>query len=484
MPSRQDQLHSYQFMIQRVVAALVMRETDPNQAPFKRAMGATMVSLLISALAMGGVAAYALFTGSGATTNKDNDVVLIEKETGANYVRKEGRLYPMLNYASAVLIAGKNEKRTVSQSSLRNEARAPMIGIVGAPTSITEVRRLLKEPWTICTMTDDVSQRARSILKVGKAVTAGTVFAPGEAALVKDAPGAGAKYYLIWNNNRYLLKGVTGENVVSDKSRAALVSQAFLNAFPAANDIEKIAITDAGKQSQKLSGRRIGTVFSLLRPSDGSYRWFVVVAKGYAEIAEFDVDVLLADPQYREITGTNQVQSIEESALGDNVVENTPANGIPGNRGSLIPVPAKKPHIIEPTKGLCAQASQGGVTELRHSVPLDPIPARTSTETPQTPPGQPVKAAVDQIDMAPGAGVLVQDMTAPGVPSGALAIVQNGKRYNMTEAVRGMFGYGSAQPVQIMTALSDLIPRGPALDPDAAKKPTDGSGPTAQQPTG
>jgi hypothetical protein len=77
MPSRQDQLHSYQFMIQRVVAALVMRETDPNQAPFKRAMGATMVSLLISALAMGGVAAYALFTGSGATTNKDNDIVLI-----------------------------------------------------------------------------------------------------------------------------------------------------------------------------------------------------------------------------------------------------------------------------------------------------------------------------------------------------------------------------------------------------------------------
>jgi len=54
MPSRQDQLHSYQFMIQRVVAALVMRETDPARSPFRRAAGATLASVLCAAIALGG----------------------------------------------------------------------------------------------------------------------------------------------------------------------------------------------------------------------------------------------------------------------------------------------------------------------------------------------------------------------------------------------------------------------------------------------
>src|SRR5215217_6301502 len=48
MPSRQDQLHSYQFSVQRVVSALVMRETDPAQAPFRRAAGATLASILLA----------------------------------------------------------------------------------------------------------------------------------------------------------------------------------------------------------------------------------------------------------------------------------------------------------------------------------------------------------------------------------------------------------------------------------------------------
>ena len=55
MPSRQDQLHSYQFTVQRVVSALVSRDTDPAQAPFRRAATATLASVL---LAVVGVVSY------------------------------------------------------------------------------------------------------------------------------------------------------------------------------------------------------------------------------------------------------------------------------------------------------------------------------------------------------------------------------------------------------------------------------------------
>jgi hypothetical protein len=33
MASKRDQLHAYQFLVQRVISALVTRETDPEQPP-------------------------------------------------------------------------------------------------------------------------------------------------------------------------------------------------------------------------------------------------------------------------------------------------------------------------------------------------------------------------------------------------------------------------------------------------------------------
>jgi len=40
MATRKDQLQSHQFLGQRMVSALVTRETDPEQPPFKRATSA------------------------------------------------------------------------------------------------------------------------------------------------------------------------------------------------------------------------------------------------------------------------------------------------------------------------------------------------------------------------------------------------------------------------------------------------------------
>src|ERR1700754_1463758 len=117
MPSRQDQLQSYQFMVQRVVAALVMRETDPAQSPFRRAAGATLASLLVSAIALGGAAVYGAFVGGGGQGWKNESAVIIEKESGARYVYRQGRLRPVLNYASALLIlGGTGQPKTVSVS--------------------------------------------------------------------------------------------------------------------------------------------------------------------------------------------------------------------------------------------------------------------------------------------------------------------------------------------------------------------------------
>src|SRR3712207_3621955 len=98
MPSRQDQLHSYQFMIQRVVAALVMRETDPAQSPFRRAAGATLASVLVAAIGLAGAALYGAFTSAGGKSWRNPSAVIVEKDTGARYVYRNDKLHLVVNY--------------------------------------------------------------------------------------------------------------------------------------------------------------------------------------------------------------------------------------------------------------------------------------------------------------------------------------------------------------------------------------------------
>src|SRR6188768_150919 len=117
MASRQDQLHSYQFMVQRVVAALVMRETDPPRSPFRRVAGATLVGLLLAALGVGGAAAYALVVPGTSGKWRNEQAIIVEKESGALFLYRNERLHPVLNQASALLILNQPGVKTVSVSA-------------------------------------------------------------------------------------------------------------------------------------------------------------------------------------------------------------------------------------------------------------------------------------------------------------------------------------------------------------------------------
>jgi hypothetical protein len=65
MASKKDQLQSYQFLVQRFVSALVMRETDPAQMPFRRLAGAAFASVMVAVLALAGVGIYGLLRPGG-----------------------------------------------------------------------------------------------------------------------------------------------------------------------------------------------------------------------------------------------------------------------------------------------------------------------------------------------------------------------------------------------------------------------------------
>ena len=67
MATRTDQLHSHQFMLQRVVGALAMRDPDPVSSPLRRIGGALLASVLVAALALAAVGVYGAAAPGGGT---------------------------------------------------------------------------------------------------------------------------------------------------------------------------------------------------------------------------------------------------------------------------------------------------------------------------------------------------------------------------------------------------------------------------------
>src|SRR5262245_44368951 len=112
MSSRQDQRHSYQFMGQRLMAAIVLRDTDPVRPPFRRLVAATSAGVLLATLALAAVAGYGLLVRDDDSWHA-GDALIVAKESSARYVYRDGRLHPVLNYTSALLILGTGRPRTV-----------------------------------------------------------------------------------------------------------------------------------------------------------------------------------------------------------------------------------------------------------------------------------------------------------------------------------------------------------------------------------
>jgi type VII secretion protein EccB len=178
MATRRDQLQSYQFLTQRVISAFVMRETDPAQSPLRRGIGAVFAGIMITVLVAAGFGVYGILTKVGTTRWKADGSVVVEKESGASFVYFGGVLHPTLNYASAMLAAGRTSPAVfrVSGESLAGVPRGVMVGIPGAPNALPAPRHRLALPWTICAAPDPgSSDRGANVvtLAVGTAPSGG-----------------------------------------------------------------------------------------------------------------------------------------------------------------------------------------------------------------------------------------------------------------------------------------------------------------------
>ena len=462
MASRQDQLHSYQFAVQRLVAALVTRESDPVQSPLRRTAGATMAGLLLAAVSLAGVTVYGVISpGSATGWKKDATAVIVERESGARYVLRDGKLHPVLNFASAVLIVGaQSHVATVSRAALASVPRGTPWGIAGAPDTLPAAGALLRQAWTVCSArfsaTGTGTPTTESVLYIGAAGTGGQPLGADDAVLGQTPDGTS---YLLWRGSALAIPqpSVVRNALGWGNEPLVPVAAALVNALDAAPDLIPPAIANLGGVSA-VPGLRIGTVV-VEQNQGGSRQHAVVLAAGLAPISQVAADLLLSDPKLGQTAA-------HEMAQGD--YSRAPQTTAPADAARL---PATTPTLRRPTvasagssTGICVRPADAGGPP---PITIDPaLPGAADATRPagSSPPGA---ILADRVVVPPGHGALVQAGPTAGTWS---LVTELGIRYPLANpGVAALLGYPDGALVRVPSGLVSLLPAGPALDPDAVR---------------
>ncbi|MFI5735660.1 type VII secretion protein EccB [Kribbella sp. NPDC051587] len=151
MQTKKDRVHAYQTLVGRMGAALLLGDTNYGEVPARRALFGLIFGVVFALFIGVAVWVYGLINPGGNVAWKQPGVVIVEKESGARFVYRDGVLVPVRNQASAMLLQGAGAKvKSVSRSSLKDVERARGIGIENAPDPLPAANALVTTPWLLC----------------------------------------------------------------------------------------------------------------------------------------------------------------------------------------------------------------------------------------------------------------------------------------------------------------------------------------------
>lgn len=477
MPSRQDQLHSYQYAQQRVVAALVTHDPDPHRSPLRRAGTTVLISIVVAALAVGGAAAYGLLKGRSTVDPRDEAVVFLEKGTGARYVylKSDGKMHPVLNYSSGLLIANAQapQMKNASPESLAEVPLGDPMGIPDAPDTLPPAKGgLLKSLWTVCSRAPQFgsgSSDPESVLSIGEAVTGGTVLPVPRADTPPDqlrgllVTDRADRTFLVYNNKRFLIPAgrLSQTRTFFRWNQAALpVAPAWINAVPIGPDLKPPRIQDFGDRSAQISDFEVGQVLRIHSDGTTADQWGVVLSDGVADLTEVQANLMQADPD------ANVAQQMTPTLYGN----------LPRSKTQLVAaanaagLPPAVPVLLNGPDSVCLTYDGGANGEVSVRIgPELPTGAVVRGESPA-----PGSVQADRVYVPRGKGAVVVAVASPSAPasSGTVSIVTDtGRSYPLAgRDVLAKLGYGGVQPQAIPGQLVELLPVGPALDPVRARR--------------
>ena len=471
MATRRDQLQSYQFLLQRVISALVYRKTDPAQSPFRRAGGAAFAGVMLSVLALAVTAAIGLFVdmfGSNTDWTKGN-AIIINEDDGSQYVvypsdkdienDESGdlppqRLYPVLNYTSAALLAGTTETIYVNSADLISEegakegkdgwvpSRGMEIGIPGAPDSlpntVTMDETLLSKSWQVCTAQHEAQNHQvepKSYVFVNSSAEDGNELNEQDALSVK----VGESEFLIWNNHKYEITGDADAAVNFSSEPATAVAPAYVNALPVGDPIKAPPVKGTVGEDSSVDGYTIGTVLK----QDQHY--YVVTADGAAAITQVQAEM------QRNKEGISEIQEVSSTP-------SPTAQSLKPDPSNKSAPPATKPNYVNIKKNTSSCITYGTDGEVSSIKTDAKVTKGAGISTSQVS----VQGAVlaDQVVVHPGTSALV---SSGGNGSGALLLVSDlGKTFPLSNksVAFDIFGFPKGSVVTMPPSVVNLLPPG------------------------
>jgi type VII secretion protein EccB len=280
-PNTKLHVSGYRFLLRRMEHALVRGDVRMLDDPLRAQSLSLIAGCVLAVIAIAGCAIVAFVRPQGALGGAP---IVMARESGALYVRIDETMHPVLNLASARLIAGNPANpELVSDSAINGAKRGPLVGIPGAPAAIASPLDADESGWTVCdhaTTTTVIAGEARGRLS------------PGRSVLVAVQSESAATTYLLyggWRARVDLRNHAVVRALRLDGVAPRPVSRVVLDALPEAPQIAAPHIPGAGAASAS-RGFTVGTVVRVVRA--GATEYYVVLADGVQRIGEVAADLI------------------------------------------------------------------------------------------------------------------------------------------------------------------------------------------------
>lgn len=145
----------YRFLLRRIECALLGRDIRAASEPIHAPAQSLIAGFLLTIVVLAGCVAAAVLRPQPPLGNAP---IVMGKQSGALYVRVGKTLHPVMNLASARLIAKTNTNpQPTLESELSRSNRGPLLGIPGAPQFLAEPLSDDELRWAVCDSDDGTS---------------------------------------------------------------------------------------------------------------------------------------------------------------------------------------------------------------------------------------------------------------------------------------------------------------------------------------
>nr|WSX54011.1 type VII secretion protein EccB [Streptomyces sp. NBC_00974] len=469
MQSKRDQVQAHTFAMGRLTSGMLLADPDAPESPLARTTRGTAIGVVIAVIIAAGAAVYGLVSPGGNTSWRTSDTLIVNRDTGGRYLYLDGRLRPVRNYASALLIGGRKLKTTdVRSASLRGTPVGTPVGIPGAPDSVPAAKDLDGGAWQVCSDLGSAGTAATTL--VAGAPASGRAMAADQAIVVT---GPDRTAYLVWQGSRLRLDTASGAAVSLGYSSVTPrpVSAAFLDALAPGTDLAPPAVPDRGTAGPSLGDVRgtVGRVYAVRVPGSAP-KYYLLQKEGLEPLSATAAALVLGDPVTRE--NAYGGRSPEAEPLGADVLGKHLAPGDRTGSAASAALPDSPPGAVGVPEGMQACAHVRSVDGLvRISTAL--VPSGSLTPVTQATPGESAEAClpVDAVVVRPGRGALVGALGAGGTAVGDTTyfVAEDGVKYRVPSggALKAL-GYADSDVVKLPSPLLSMLRSGPDLDPGAA----------------